>query len=95
MNTGNLDCCPDCGQEFCMCEWGSTVVLQPELTNPAPLPDTVTFYISVVRYGIAGWGPGPCGTDLAYIQSALRVYANIDACRIYPVQLPMPTVPTA
>lgn len=69
--------------------------LQPELVNPAPLPDTVTFYISVVRYGIAGWGPGPCGTDLAYIQSALRVYANIDACRIYPVQLPMPTVPTA
>lgn len=87
MNTGNLDCCSDCGQELCMC-------IQPELVNPAPLPDTVTFYISVVRYGIAGWGPGPCGTDLTYIQSALRVYANIDACRIYPVQLPMPTVPT-
>ena len=88
MNTGE-SLCPDCGHEMCVCADDTP------LTYYIPLPPTVTFYISVVRYGIAGWGPGPCGTDLAYIQSALLVYANIDACRIYPVQLPMPTVPTA
>lgn len=88
MNTGE-SCCPDCGHELCVC------VEDAPLTIYAPLPDTVTFYISVVRYGIAGWGAGPCGTDYSQVTSALRVYKSIDACRIYPVQLPMSTVPTA
>lgn len=92
MNTGE-SICADCGHELCVCD--DVIPIQPALTDPTPLPATVRFYISVVRYGIAGWGPGPCGTDYDYIVSALRVYKNIDACRIYPVHLPMPTVPTA
>ena len=89
--------CKSCGLTWNMNDLSppECVPLQPELVNPAPLPDTVTFYISVVRYGVAGWAVGPCGTDLAYIQSTLRVYKNIDACRIYPVQLPMSAIPTA
>lgn len=59
MNTGESLC------EDCYCD-------QPALTTHDPLPATVKFYISLVRYGSAGW-------------AALRAYTSIDACRIYPV----------
>lgn len=69
---------------------------EPILCSPLmvhqPMPTHVQFYISVVRYGQAGWGAGPCGTDLAYIESAVRSYTSIDAARIYPVKLPVPAV---
>lgn len=77
MNTGE-SLCEDCGHELCYCD-------QPALTAHIPLPATVKFYISLVRYGSAGWAAGPCGTDRAYILAALRAYTSIDACRIYPV----------
>lgn len=81
MNTGESLC------EDCYCD-------QPTLTTHDPLPATVKFYISLVRYGSAGWAAGPCGTDRAYILAALRAYTSIDACRIYPVDLPVSKVPT-
>lgn len=71
MNTGE-SLCEDCGHELC-CD-------QPALTTHIPLPATVKFYISLVRYGSAGWAAGPCGTDRAYILAALRAYTSI-----YPV----------
>lgn len=86
MNTGE-SLCEDCGHELCYCD-------QPALTTHDPLPATVKFYISLVRYGNAGWAAGPCGTDHAYILAALRAYTSIDACRIYPVDLPVSKVPT-
>ncbi len=67
------------------------VICSP-LMGHQPMPTHVQFYISVVRYGQAGWGAGPCGTDLAYIESAVRAMISIDACRIYPVDLPVPAV---
>lgn len=90
MNTGE-SICADCGHELCMCD---EIPLRPKLTTHAPLPATVVFYVSLVRHGAAGWAAGPCGTDYAYITSALRSYKSIDACRIYPVDLPVHTVPT-
>lgn len=67
-------------------------VLCSPLMGHQPMPASVQYYVSLVRYGQAGWGPGPCGTDLAYIEAAIRAYISIDAARIYPVKLPMPAV---
>lgn len=91
MNTGE-SLCADCGYECCICD--DYITLQPELTKPTVLPATVKFYVSLVRHGGAGWAAGPCGTDYMYVTSALRAYRSIDACRIYPVDLPMLSVPT-